>query len=82
MGELTAQEAIEEMKKLPTGAQRLSLGIGHVLGKYRLGAARRPEDIKWDLSCKLNDYLASTVVGFDSDAFMEACGYTKRDQRV
>lgn len=74
MSELTGKEV--QVKK--TGAQRLSIGIGHVIGKYRLGTARRPEDIKWDVSCKLNDYLASTVVGFDSDAFMEACGYKNR----
>lgn len=78
MTELTEQEMLKEILKIPTGAQRLSLGIGHVLGKYRLGTARRPEDIKWDLSCKLHDYLDSTVVGFDSDAFMQACGYSNR----
>mgnify|MGYP001565044657 CR=1 FL=1 len=61
-----------------TGAQRLSIELGHVLGRYRLGTARRPEDIKWDLACKLHDYLDSTVVGFDSDEFMKACGYSNR----
>lgn len=61
-----------------TGAQRLSIEIGHVLGRYRLGTARRPEDIKWDLACKLHDYLESTVVAFDSDGFMQACGYSNR----
>lgn len=78
MSELTAAEAIDEMRKIPTGAQRLSMGIGHALGRYKLGRQRRAEDIKWDFACLLHDYLASTVVGFDSDAFMEAAGYKRR----
>lgn len=78
MSELTVGEALAEIMKRPTGAQRLTIEIGHVLGKYRLGTARRPEDIKWDLVCRLDDYFRSTVVGFDSDAFMKAAGYSKR----
>lgn len=71
MNELTG-----EKKKTP--AQRLTLEIGHVLGAYRLGIARRPEDVKWDLVCRINDCLAMCVNNFDSDAFMKACGYSNR----
>lgn len=75
MTELTGKEV--QVKK-QTGAQRLSMGIGHALGRYKLGRQRRAEDIKWDFACLLHDYLASTVVDFPSDAFMEAAGYKKR----
>lgn len=61
-----------------TGAQRLAYGMGYVINSYPLGSKRRPEDVKFDLVCKLNDYLESTIKGFDSDTFMKNAGYSNR----
>lgn len=79
MAELTGKEV--PIHKRLTPAQRLSLEIGHAFGSYPLGSARKPEDVKWDLVCRINDCLAMCINNFDSDAFMRACGYSNRVNR-
>lgn len=74
MTELTGETKQQKL----TPAQRLSLEIGWALGSYRLGTARRPEDVKFDLVCRINDCLGMRINDFDSDAFMKACGYSNR----